>query len=259
MTKQCALLGVARSTAYYHPAVSEEDLLIMDEIDRIFTAYPFYGKRRVRVVLSQNGYPVGVKHTRTLMRMMGPEAICPRKKTSIPNHAHKVYPYLLRDVEILKPDHVWSTDITCIRLLHRFVYLTVIMDWHSRYVISWKLSITMEKEFCIEALEEALSEGRPEIFSSDQGSQFTSPEFTKIPEEKNVKISMDGKGRCLDNIFTERLWRSMKYEEVYIKKYATPPEALTGLKSYFCFYNNVRPHQSHDYKTPAQIYFKSIA
>lgn len=231
----------------------------MDEIDRIFTAHPFYGKRRMTVTLRQMGKDIGVKHTRTLMLKMGLEAIYPKKRTSIPNPSHRVYPYLLRDVEIIRPDQVWATDITYIRLLGGFVYLTAIMDWHSRYVLSWKLSVTMEKEFCMEALEEALKINLPEIFNSDQGSQFTSPEFTGLLEGRQVKISMDGKGRCMDNIFTERLWRTVKYEEVYLKNYATPLEARRGLEGYFRFYNNIRPHQSLDYRTPAQVYFQSIA
>lgn len=231
----------------------------MNEIDKIFTAHPFYGKRRVRIVLQQTGYAVGIKHVRTLMRKMCLHAICPKKNTSIPNCAHKIYPYLLRDIEILKPDQVWSTDITYIRIRNGFVYLTAIIDWFSRYVISWKLSITMEKDFCIEALEEALVKGHPEIFNSDQGAQFTSPEFTAKLNAENVQISMDGKGRCLDNVFVERLWRSVKYEETYLKNYATPLEALQGLKEYFHFYNHVRPHQSLNYKTPAQIYFQNLS
>lgn len=231
----------------------------MHEIDKIFTAHPFYGKRRISVTLKQMGYDIGLKHTRTLMRKMGLEAIYPKKKTSVSNIAHKVYPYLLRNVEILRPNQVWATDITYIRLLQGFVYLVAIIDWFSRYVLSWKLSITIEKEFCMEALEEALKVDLPEIFNSDQGSQFTSPEFTGKLGEKQIQISMDGKGRCMDNIFTERLWRSVKYEEVYIKNYSTPLEAHQGLKEYFNFYNNVRPHQSLNYKTPAQIYFQSIA
>lgn len=259
LTAQCELLGIARSTAYYRPEVSEKDLLIMNEIDKIFTAHPFYGKRRIRVVLNQMGYAVGVKSIRTLMGRMCLQAIYPKKDTSIPNHAHKVYPYLLRNVNVLKPDQVWSTDITYIRLRSGFVYLVAIIDWYSRYVISWKLSITMEKDFCIEALEEALSKGLPAIFNSDQGSQFTSLEFTKALEGKEVQISMDGKGRCLDNIFVERLWRSVKYEEIYLKNYATPLEAIKGLKDYFHFYNNARPHQSLNYKTPAQIYFQNLS
>lgn len=259
LTAQCELLGVARSTAYYVPEISERDLLIMNEIDKIFTAHSFYGKRRMWATLNQMGYAVGVKYIRTLMRRMCLQAIYPKKNTSIPNHAHKVYPYLLRDVEILKPNHVWSTDITYIRLRNGFVYLVAVIDWYSRYVISWKLSITMEKDFCIEALEEALAKGLPEIFNSDQGSQFTSLEFTGKLEEKDVQISMDGKGRCLDNIFVERLWRSVKYEEVYLKNYATPLEAMNGLKDYFQFYNHVRPHQSLNYKTPAQTYFQTLS
>lgn len=259
LATQCVLLGIARSTAYYCPEISEKDMLIMNEIDKIFTAHPFYGKRRIRVVLNQMGYAVGVKYIRTLMRRMCLQAIYPKKNTSLPNHAHKVYPYLLRNVEILKPNHVWSTDITYIRLRSGFVYLVAVIDWYSRYVISWKLSITMEKDFCIEALEEALEKGLPEIFNSDQGSQFTSLEFTGKLQGKDVQISMDGKGRCLDNIFVERLWRSVKYEEVYLKNYATPLEALKGLKDYFQFYNHVRPHQSLNYKTPAQIYFQNLS
>lgn len=232
---------------------------MMCEIDKIFTAHPFYGKRRIHVALSEIGYEVGLKYVRTLMRKMGLKAIFPKKNTSIPNRAHKVYPYLLRDVEILKPNQVWSTDITYIRLLHGFVYLVAVIDWFSRYVISWKLAVTMDKDFCVEALEEALSKGLPEVFNSDQGSQFTSLEFTQKLEEKSVKISMDGKGRCLDNIFVERLWRSVKYEEVYLKNYSTPLEAFKGLKDYFNFYNHSRPHQSLDYKTPAEIYFQTIS
>jgi putative transposase len=259
LTDQCRLLGIARSTAYYSPEISERELLIMHEIDQIFTAHPYYGKRRIRAVLNQKGYAVGIKYIRTLMRKMCLEAIYPKKNTSIPDKSHQVYPYLLKDVEIQRPNQVWSTDITYIRLQYGFVYLVAIIDWHSRYVIAFRVSITMEKDFCIEALEEALSKGLPEIFNSDQGSQFTSPEFTEKLTKKKIQISMDGKGRCLDNIFVERLWRSVKYEEVYIKNYATPKEALQGLQDYFHFYNHARPHQSLNYKTPAQIYFQNIS
>lgn len=259
LSNQCKLLGIARSTAYYSPETSERDLIIMHEIDQIFTAHPYYGKRRIRAVLNQKGYSIGIRHIRTLMRKMCLEAIYPKKNTSIPNKSHQVYPYLLKEVKIEKSDQVWSTDITYIRLRNGFVYLVAIIDWHSRYVISFRMSITMEKEFCIEALEEALSKGNPEIFNSDQGSQFTSPEFTEKLTAKKVQISMDGKGRCLDNIFVERLWRSVKYEEVYLKNYATPKEALKGLHQYFHFYNHARPHQSLNYKTPAQIYFQNLS
>ncbi len=231
----------------------------MNEIDKIFTAHPFYGKRRIRIILKQMGYAVGVKYIRMLMRKMSLQAIYPKKNTSLPNQTHKVYPYLLHDVEILKPNHVWSTDITSIRLHSGFVYLIAVIDWYSRYVISWRISITMEKDFCIEALEEGLSKGIPEIFNSDQGAQFTSVEFTEKLQEKDIQISMDGKGRCLDNIFVERLWRTVKYEEVYLKNYATPLEAIKGLKEYFHFYNHTRPHQSLNYQTPAQIYFQTLS
>lgn len=226
----------------------------MNEIDEIFTKRPYYGKRRMSVALKQKGYDVGVKQACSLMKKMGIIAIYPKKHTSIPNKAHKIYPYLLRDVEIQKSNHVWSTDITYIRLLKGFVYLVAVIDWYSRYVLSWQLSTTLEKEFCIEALEAALAIANPDIFNVDQGSQFTSPEFTKRLKERKILISMDGKGRCLDNIFVERLWRSVKYEEVYLKQYASPLEAKQGLQEYFQFYNNERPHQSLKYKTPANIY-----
>lgn len=228
----------------------------MHKIDEIFTARPYYGKRRMSVVLKQQGYDVGVKKARSLMMRMGLMAIYPQKNTSKPNVSHQVYPYLLRDVTIDSVNHVWSTDITYIRLLKGFVYLVAVIDWFSRYVLSWKLSITLEKEFCIEALEEALDQNLPRIFNSDQGSQFTSPSFTEKLKEKEIQISMDGKGRCLDNIFVERLWRSVKYEEVYLKQYASPLEAQQGLEAYFHFYNHQRPHQSLNYKAPANIYFQ---
>jgi putative transposase len=256
---QCRLLGIARSTHYYNPQVIEKDVLIMNEIDKIYTAQPFYGKRRICVSLNHMGYRVGLKYVRTLMRRMGLVAIYPKKNTSKPNKDHQVYPYLLRNIEILKPNQVWSTDITYIKLQTGFVYLVAIIDWYSRYVISWKLSISMEKDFCIEALEEALTKNIPQIFNSDQGSQFTSTEFTQKLQQKQVQISMDGVGRCLDNIFVERLWRSVKYEDVYLKSYATPKEALQGLTNYFQFYNHSRPHQSLNYQTPAQIYFQILS
>jgi putative transposase len=258
VSRQCELIGIARSTAYYSPIVIEEDLLLMNKIDEIYTQWPYYGKRRMSVTLKQMGYNVGVKRACSLMKRMGIIAIYPKKNISSPNKAHKKYPYLLRNVPICNVNQVWSTDITYIRLLHGFVYLVAVIDWFSRYVLSWKLSITMEKEFCIEALEESLTVDLPDIFNSDQGSQFTSPEFTKILTAKGIQISMDGKGRCLDNIFVERLWRSVKYEEVYLKQYKNPLEARQGLQDYFKFYNHERPHQSLNYKTPAQIYFNHI-
>ena len=229
----------------------------MNIIDEIYTERPFYGKRRITAELQRRNIPIGVKKVRTLMRQMGLEAIYPKPKTSISNVLHKKYPYLLRNVLIEKVNHVWSTDITYIRLAKGFVYLVAIIDWFSRYVLSWKLSLTLEKEFCIEAREESLKMSTPKIFNTDQGSQFTSPEFTGRLEKKKIQISMDGKGRCLDNIFVERLWRSVKHEDIYLKQYESPLEVQQGLKQYFHFYNNDRPHQSLDYKTPAKIYLQN--
>lgn len=260
LTRQCELLGLARSTAYYKPMeIGEKEQKLLNLADEIFTAHPYYGKRRLSVVLKQKGYFVGVKMAASLMKILGLEAIYPRKKTTIPNKAHKVYPYLLRDVPIERINHVWSTDITYIRLLKGFVYLVAIIDWYSRYVLSWRLSITMETEFCTEALNEALKACTPEIFNSDQGSQFTSEAFTEPLIQAGSLISMDGKGRCLDNIFSERFWRTIKYEDIFIKDYGSPLEAEDGIRQYIQFYNHERPHQSLNYKTPAQIYFQSVA
>lgn len=228
-------------------------------IDEIYTAKPFYGKRRITQELQQKGIFIGIKKVRSLMNLMGIEAVYPKPNLSLRNSEHRVYPYLLRNVPVERVNQVWSTDITYIRMAQGFLYLVAIIDWYSRYVLSWKLSITLEKEFCIEALEEALTISIPEIFNSDQGSQFTSNDFTQKLLEKEIKISMDGRGRCLDNIFVERLWRTVKYEDIYIKDYSTPLEAKHGLTQYFHFYNHKRFHQSLDYKTPAQIYFKSIS
>lgn len=192
------------------------------------------------------------------MRKMALEAIYPKKNTSIPNKQHKIYPYLLRDMKIEKINQVWATDITYIKMARGFVYLVAIIDWYSRYVLAWDLSVSMEVDFCVNALKEALERAKPEIFNSDQGSQFTSLEFTGVLKENGINISMDGRGRCLDNIFTERLWRSVKYEEVYLKDYQNPLDAYDNLKKYFNFYNNERLHQSLDYQTPAQMYFKNL-
>lgn len=255
--RQCFLLGISRSTAYYESVKQPEDEKLLQTMDEIYTACPFYGKRKMKVELIRKGFSIGIKKVCSLMRKLGLSCIYRGPKTSIPNPYHKKYPYLLRGVAILKCNHVWGTDITFIRLARGWAYLTAILDWYSRYVVAFRLSIAMEKEFCIEALREALSSGKPEIFNSDQGSQFTSYEFTEILEQSGVKISMDGRGRCLDNIFTERLWRTVKYEEVYLKSYGTMEEARESLKTYFHFYNHSRPHQSLNYKTPAQIYFNS--
>lgn len=255
ISRQSELLGISRSVHYYVPRFNPEDLNLMNEIDVIYTKCPFYGKRRIHQALLRLGYDIGVKHTRTLMRKMGIQAVYPKPKTSTPNKEHLIYPYLLHDLDIIHPNHVWGTDITYIRLRSGFIYLMAILDWYSRYVISWRLSNTMENDFCIDALNEALTNQRPDICNSDQGSQFTSNAFTGILKENEVQISMDGRGRAMDNIFTERLWRSVKYEEVYLKDYGSLPEAHHCLKQYFHFYNNERLHQSLDYMTPAEIHF----
>lgn len=257
VARQTELLGIARSTAYYRPIIDSEDDLYMKKIDEIYTAWPYFGSRRIRAILERRGYDIGRDRVCSLMRRMGIEAIYPKHRTTFPNAQHRKYPYLLKGLTICHPNHVWSTDITYIRLKHGFIYLMAILDWYSRYVLSFRISITLEDEFCIEALEESLEKTIPEIFNSDQGSQFTGNAFTGVLESNKVQISMDGKGRAYDNIFTERLWRSVKYEEVYLKNYQSPLEAYESLKKYFYFYNHERPHQSLDYQTPAEVYFKS--
>lgn len=258
LKRQCELLGMARSTAYYqkHPGPDDEGLL--KALDEIYTACPFYGKRKMVVELRRKGFWVGIKKVRRLMKKLGIISIYRKPKTSEPNPFHRKYPYLLRGMEINRSNQVWGTDITFIRMQQGWVYLVAILDWYSRYVLGFRISITMEKEFCLEVLEESLKKAHPEIFNSDQGSQFTSHEFTGKLEEHGIRISMDGRGRCLDNIFTERLWKSVKYEEVYLKSYGTVQEARDGLSAYFDFYNHRRPHQSLNYKTPAEIYFNLL-
>ena len=232
---------------------------IMSMIDEIYTAQPFYGKRRIAVALQARGYDIGIKKVRKLMNVMGIEAVYPKPNLSLKNSYHKIYPYLLKNVAITKENQVWSTDITYIRLSQGFLYLVAIIDWYSRYVLAWKLSLTLEKEFCLDVLDEALTINIPEIFNSDQGVQFTSHEFTQKLKQNNIRISMDGRGRCLDNIIAERLWRTVKYEEVYLKNYDSPLDAHQGLSHYFYFYNHHRPHQSLSYNTPASLYFNSIS
>jgi len=233
---------------------SPEDLAIMNQIDEIYTKYPFYGARRMSRELKAQGYLAGRKHAGWLMRLMGLEAIFPKKNTSKPHPDHPVFPYLLRGVNVNRTNQVWSMDITYIRLRQGFVYLTAVMDWKSRYVLAWKISNTLTSDFCVEALKEALSYGTPEIFNTDQGSQFTSEEFVRVLKDCKIQISMDGRGRALDNIFVERLWRSIKYENVYLKGYETIPDVEAGLKEYFDFYNLKRHHQSLDYKAPWLVY-----
>ena len=254
--RQCELLGLARSSLYYKAkGTSESNLELMRLIDEQYTRAPFYGSRKMTEWLRLKGYRINRKRVVRLMRVMGLEAIYPKPRTNVVDKGHKVYPYLLRGVRITRPNQVWSTDITYIRLKKGFIYLVAIIDWYSRYVVSWDISITLEAEFCITALDRALLARVPEIFNSDQGAQFTSERFTGVLEENGIRISMDGRGRALDNIFVERLWRTVKYEEVYIKDYETVMEAEEGLRRYFIFYNEERLHQSLGYKTPSQIYY----
>jgi len=254
--RQCELLGLERSSYYYQSqGESLENLQLMRMIDEEFTRHPFYGVERMTVSLCRQGSHVNVKRVRRLMRTMGLEAIYPKPKLSQMCPEHQVDPYLLRDLRVVRPNQVWSTDITYIRLLHGFLYLVVMMDWFSRYVLSWEVSNSLETEFCLTALERALQQARPEIFNSDQGCQFTSLAFTGRLKSAEIAISMDGRGRVYDNIFVERLWRSVKYEKVYVNDWQQVSEARTGLGEYFVFYNQERPHQSLGNKSPAEVYF----
>jgi len=255
--RQCNLLGLCRAS-YYYESVRDDSYnqLIMNLIDEQFTKTPFYGVPRITECLKNKGHEVNHKRIRRLMRKMGLEAIYPKKKLSKAHPDHKKYPYLLRDVVIDHSDQVWSVDLTYIRMQHGFVYLCAIMDWYSRYVLAWDISITMDAAFCTRTLEKALMISKPEIFNSDQGSQFTSADFTGILEREGISISMDGRGRVFDNIFVERLWRTVKYEEVYLHNYLTVSEARRSLSKYFLFYDTERIHQSLGYKTPYEIYFK---
>jgi putative transposase len=253
--RQCELLGVNRTTLYYEPlGESAENLLLMRLLDEKYTKTPFFGSRRMAAWLESVGHKVDRKRVARLMRKLGVEAVYPKPRLSQPAEGHRIYPYLLRETKIERVNQVWSTDITYIRMAEGFVYLVAVMDWYSRFVLSWSLSVTMEGGFCIEALRRALRHGRPEIFNSDQGPQFTSEKFTGELEARAIAVSMDGRGRCMDNIFVERLWRSLKYEEVYLKEYASVRDAEDGIRRYFRFYNEERQHQSLDYRTPAAIY-----
>ncbi len=258
LTRQCELLDISRASAYYQPIVDEMDILIMGHIDKIFTDYPFYGSRRIRYELTATyGTTIARDHVRRLLRIMGIEAIYPRRKpnTSQANQQHRKYPYLLKDLPIVRPNQVLGTDITYVKLETGWAYLVAFIDWFSRYVVSWELSQNLEIEFCLTARDRALQMATPEISNSDQGSHFTSEQFLAPFIEKNVQISMDGRGRCMDNIFTERLWRTVKYENIFLKSYRNFTEAHSGLTEYFQFYNHKRPHQSLDYRTPATMYF----
>jgi len=260
VVRQCELLGLARSTAYYRPEpTSETDLVLMRRIDELHLRWPFLGARRLRDLLNTEGFEVGRKHVGTLMRRMGIAALYRKPKTSTPGAGkrHRVYPYLLRNLLIDRPNQVWATDITYIPMARGFMYLVAIMDWASRRVLAWRTSNTLTTDFCVEALQEAITKyGNPEIFNTDQGSQFTSEDFTQVLKDAGVKISMDGKGRWVDNVFVERLWRSVKYEEVYLHAYGSIAEANRRLAIYFDFYNRIRPHQSLEARmTPDAAYF----
>ena len=255
IARQCELLGLPRSTYYYHSqGESPQNLHLMRLLDEKYTDTPYYGIRRMTAWLRNEGYNVNHKRVARLLRKMGLEAIYPKPRTTVPHPEHRIYPYLLRGVEVNRTNQVWSTDITYIRLHSGFIYLVVVMDWYSRYVLSWSLSITMDVSFCLEALNDALSRAQPEIFNSDQGAQFTSTDFTGRFESAGIRISMDGRGRALDNVFIERLWRTVKYEEVYLKDYRTPREAAQQLETFFIRYNEHRQHSSLGYQTPATVY-----
>jgi len=254
-------MDLPRSSFYYQPTLEDpEDLRIMCLIDEQYTRTPFYGSRKMKIFLEEElKKPVNRKRIQRLMRKMGLEAIYPKKNLSKPCPWHRKYPYLLRGLAITRPNQVWGTDITYIRLTQGFMYLVAIIDWFSRYVLSWAVSVTLDGGFCLDALEEALRIGRPEILNSDQGVQFTCEEFTGRLEKEKIQISMDGRGRAMDNVFTERLWRSVKYEEVYLHDYDTPPTAVVNLGRYFRFYNGERYHESLNYRTPAAVHFGNVA
>ena len=257
---QCELLGLNRSTFYYEPTgASPEDLRLMRLIDEQYTAYPFYGSRKMTEWLTRQGEEINRKRVQRLMRVMGLEAIYPKPRLSAAGRGHKIYPYLLRDVKIERPNQVWSTDITYVPIPSGFMYLAAVIDWYSRYVISWRLSNTLDGGFCLEMLEEALRSGCPEVFNTDQGAQFTAEAFTGRLLSAGVAVSMDGRGRALDNVFVERLWRTVKYEDIYIRCYETVAELLQGLTRYFAFYNQERIHQSLGYETPAEVYRRDQA
>lgn len=256
IARQCELLGLPRSSYYYQPqGETAENLDLMRMLDEQYTLTPFYGIRRMTAWLRSLGKKVNHKRVARLLHLMGLETIYPKPRLSVPDAQHKIYPYLLRGVDISRPDQVWSTDITYVRLRAGYVYLVAVMDWFSRYVLSWEVSVSMESEFCISALDRALKTGKPEIFNSDQGSQFTSIDFIRPLKVLGVRISMDGRGRALDNVFVERLWRTVKYEEVYLKDYPTVPLAVDSLREFFRFYNQQRLHQSLGYKTPESVYY----
>jgi len=255
ISRQCELLTLSRSSFYYRPhPVSDFNLRLMRLIDRQYTKEPSWGVPRITKWLNRQGFKVNRKRVARLMRRMGLQGVVPKKKLSRPDKEHKVYPYLLKGLNVSRPNQVFCSDITYIPMRKGFVYLTAVMDWHSRYVLSWKVSLTLDAAFCVEALEEALAVGIPEIFNTDRGSQFTSKDFTDVLKNNHIAISMDGKGRVFDNIFIERLWRTVKWEEVYLKDYTNVGQAIRGLKDFFHRYNEERPHSALDYMTPGEVY-----
>jgi putative transposase len=255
VARQCKLLDISRSGLYYQPArVSESELELMKLIDCQYMVTPFYGTRKMAIWLKSKRYSVNRKHVRRLMQLMGLKAIYRHPRTSPPVPGNKIYPYLLDGMKITCPNQVWCADITYIPMAHGFLYLVVIMDWYSRYVLAWRLSNTLDADFCVEALEEALKKGKPDVFNTDQGSQFTGKAFTGLLEKHGIQISMDGKGSYRDNLFIERLWRTVKYEEVYLKAYQNGKDARIGISDYFRFYNTARPHQALGYRTPGKVF-----
>lgn len=258
--RQCRLAGISRSSIYYTPVPeSEENLVLMRLIDERYMKHPEYGSPRMTDWLRDQGYNVNTKRVSRLMRLMGLQAITPGPHTSKPAPGHKVYPYLLRDVEIKRVNQVWSTDITYIPMQHGFMYLTAVIDWHSRFVLSWELSNTLDSSPCITALNQALKQGAPEIFNTDQGAQFTSDAFTKVLSDKQISLSMDGRGRALDNVFIERFWWTLKYEDVYPKAYSSAPSLYRGLEAYFNYYNWERKHSMLDKRTPGEVFMEGVA
>jgi putative transposase len=257
LRRQCELIGLSRASLYYQPAGETElNLKLMRLIDEQYTRTPFYGSPKMTVFLQRLGHQVNHKRVERLMHKMGLQALCPQPSTSQPASDQKVYPYLLRGLEITRPLQVWAADITYVRMMEGFMYLVAILDWFSRYVVAWDLSNSLETSFCLVTLQQALEKGKPDIFNSDQGAQFTALAFTSVLLQEGIQISMDGRGRVFDNIFVERLWRTVKYEDIYLKNYETVPALRTGLTDYFTFYNNERPHQSLEYQTPAEIHFQ---
>ena len=259
--RRCELLEVARSTAYYRPTpISVDDLRLMRVIDEIHLELPFYGSRRLADELETRGHPASRKRVQRLMRLMGLRALYPRQRTSQPRQGHTVYPYRLRGLRIERANQVWASDICYIPMAKGFMYLVAILDWYSRRVLAWRVSNTLDSAFCVEALEEALHRhGRPEIFNTDQGAQFTSEAFTGVLKAHDIAISMDGKGRWVDNVFVERLWRSVKYEDIYLRAYETPAHLRAGLTRYFAFYNSRRRHSALDRRTPDEVYFNQVS